>query len=47
MLLLSNRKSNIFEALDIHITLARGFVNLHEFSQLHAKICSSIHGWVL
>jgi hypothetical protein len=41
MLLLSNRQSDIFEALDIHIALARGFVNLHEFSQLHAKICSS------
>jgi len=31
----------LFEELDIHIALARGFVNLHEFSQLHAKIRGS------
>jgi hypothetical protein len=41
MLLLSNRKGDIFEELAIHIALARGFVNLHEFSKLHAKLRSS------
>jgi len=43
MLLLSNRKSDIFEEVDTHIALAPGFVNLHEFSQLHAKIRGSIY----
>ena len=37
-LLLSNRESDIFEELNIHIVLARGFVSLHEFSQLYSKI---------
>jgi hypothetical protein len=34
--ILSNRKGDIFEELDIHIAFAPGFVNLHEFSKLHA-----------
>jgi hypothetical protein len=41
ILLLSNRKGDIFEGLDIHIAFAPGFVNLHEFSKLHAKIRGS------
>jgi hypothetical protein len=43
MLLLSNRKGDIFEELDIHIAFAPGFVNLHEFSKLHAKIRGSTY----
>jgi hypothetical protein len=41
ILLLSNRKGDIFEELDIHIAFARGFVNLHEFSKLPPKIRGS------
>jgi hypothetical protein len=41
MLLLSNRKGDIFEELAIHIAFAPGFVNLYEFSKLHAKIRGS------
>jgi hypothetical protein len=41
MLLLSNRKGDIFEELAIHIAFAPGFVKLHEFSKLHAKIRDS------
>jgi hypothetical protein len=38
MLLLSNRKGDIFEGLDIHIAFAPEFVNLDEFLKLPAKI---------
>jgi hypothetical protein len=42
MLLLSNRKGDIFEELDIHGSVWRLpfglFVNLHEISLLHPKI---------
>jgi hypothetical protein len=41
ILLLSNRKGDIFEELDIHIAFARRFVNLHEFSKLPPKIRGS------
>jgi hypothetical protein len=47
MLLLSNRKGDIFEELDIPIAFAPGFVNLHEFSKLHAKIRGSTYCWFL
>jgi hypothetical protein len=43
MLLLSNRKGDIFEELDIHIAFVPGFVNLHELSKLHAKIRGSTY----
>jgi hypothetical protein len=43
MLLLSNRKDDIFEELAIHIAFAPRFVNLHEFSRLHAKIRGSTY----
>jgi hypothetical protein len=38
MLLLSDRESDIFEELNIHIVVAPGFVNLHGFSRLPTKI---------
>jgi hypothetical protein len=39
MLLLSNRKSNVFEEVDINI-LSPEFVILYEFSQIYLTICS-------
>jgi hypothetical protein len=43
MLLLSNRKGDIFEGLDIPIAFAPEFVNLDEFLKLHAKIRGSTY----
>jgi hypothetical protein len=39
MLLLSNRKSNVFEEVDIHNILSPEFVVLYESSYIHVAIC--------